>query len=389
MNRIKPLPLFTACLLATLLCNMTNGYAQSETCKAHVRANRGHTMTYSNFTLQEASFSNGHQFYVTSKGTYDSVYVESKWNFNTSFKAGSRGDTYGTNVSSPFIVYKYGDVLLVDSLHPNGRKGYLHNYFDMYQSDKVAVTYNPEERSRKYSSVNGKDSLFMVNNPKGTISKMVWYDRYGNDTATKLWNAAGIISNYNNRAGYRIYHFDGALQSLTSDTLIDDRLVSSQTIYYPNGNPKSIVYYCQSAPCHTWRYYNEQGILTHTVQKAAITSFPNTAYGVAEIRPDPIFTYVIQMPEYPGGIYKFKAYMNAQLADLLCKSAVKLQGTYQIRMQLNPDNGSITFLDAKGLNAAALTQGFAEICSGMPRWRPGKRNGRNIKHIFVVEAKVE
>ncbi len=107
----------------------------------------------------------------------------------------------------------------------------------------------------------------------------------------------------------------------------------------------------------------------------------------AEYAPE-IFAYVEQNPEYPGGDQAFRNEMEKRMVGLLCKSKTEWSGSYKLRYTIN-ESGEAVFQGLQGINADLLSASFAALFTGLPKWKPGKQNGRAMTVHFVVEVSVK
>jgi protein TonB len=116
-----------------------------------------------------------------------------------------------------------------------------------------------------------------------------------------------------------------------------------------------------------------------------------------------VYTVVEQMPEYVGGLGALNAYIMENLKYPEAAREAGLQGTFYTQFIVNAD-GSVsdvqvlksTFKD-DGAHAVEIPTAVVQKCSdeairvvqSMPKWVPGKQDGKNVRVKYVVPIKFQ
>lgn len=119
-----------------------------------------------------------------------------------------------------------------------------------------------------------------------------------------------------------------------------------------------------------------------------IVDNPGTGSGIVEAAPaaPEIFKVVEQMPEFPGGeaaLYKYLA-DNVQYPAKATNAGQ--QGTVRVKFVVNED-GSISNVEVPRQIGYDMDKEAIRVVSSMPRWSPGKNNGKAVKVYYQVPIK--
>jgi protein TonB len=113
-----------------------------------------------------------------------------------------------------------------------------------------------------------------------------------------------------------------------------------------------------------------------------IVDKPGTGVVEAPAAPE-IFKYVEQMPEFADG--EVGAYLSKNIRYPQAAQENDISGRVNIQFVVSED-GSIS--DVKVVGNKRLGGGLEEeairVVKGMPKWRPGKQNGRAVKVYFTL-----
>jgi protein TonB len=111
---------------------------------------------------------------------------------------------------------------------------------------------------------------------------------------------------------------------------------------------------------------------------------PGPGTGAVEAPPEPkIFTYVEQMPEYPGGDAARQDYLNKNLRYPDLARENNISGRVTVRFVVSED-GSISDVQVvKGIGGGCDEEA-KRVVQKMPKWKPGKQNGRAVKVYFTL-----
>lgn len=384
--------------------------AQELPCKASLKANRGHQFSMSEPKTEACSFiEKDKQVLIRYAPTHNHIVVQynktTLWEFKTS----------GGEIEGPLYIEKnsQGDVVLEDSIDPKAR--HRKTYMDFFYSSHVVSSkiYYPGKRLASciyYSRINGWDSLTKAWYTNGIPKTLHVKNLWGSDSVVVQWDSRGVLRSRTTDADLEYYYETGILQEKSSlkeprssylyneagilekttrDTLIETTVCKQQKTFYPTGILKSVEYYSSSdIPCLTWLLYTPAGILKSKVNKGPILNTENPPKDPWVDAPYEAFSKAESRPEFPGGEGKFKAYMNAALADLLCKSKVPLNGAYTLRYGTD-ESGKPFFISIDGLQAQETRSLFEAIFSRMPLWKPGRLSGKTIGMQYAVELQVE
>lgn len=95
-----------------------------------------------------------------------------------------------------------------------------------------------------------------------------------------------------------------------------------------------------------------------------------------------VFTTVEQMPEFPGGMNALFKYITANL-KFPAISDVCVQGRVVLRFVVRKD-GSIGDVEVLHSLHPSFDEEAVKVIRGMPRWTPGKQNGKPVAVYFTL-----
>jgi protein TonB len=109
----------------------------------------------------------------------------------------------------------------------------------------------------------------------------------------------------------------------------------------------------------------------------------NTGTGVVEEKAPEIFTVVEEMPEYPGGMGDLMKYLQNNINYPQVEKEAGIQGKVFVKFVVNPD-GSISNTEVlRGVaGGEGLSKEAVRVVKSMPKWKPGKQNGRTVPVYF-------
>lgn len=110
---------------------------------------------------------------------------------------------------------------------------------------------------------------------------------------------------------------------------------------------------------------------------------------VGKIEPEPgpmdgrIYTFVEQMPQFPGGDDAVEKYLNDELKYPTAAAQQGIQGRVIVQFAINRD-GSIS--DAKIVRSIdeACDKEALRLVNNMPKWIPGKQNNKNVRVWYTL-----
>lgn len=104
----------------------------------------------------------------------------------------------------------------------------------------------------------------------------------------------------------------------------------------------------------------------------------------------PIYTIVEQMPQFPGGEDSLISYIGKNIHYPTEAKDNNTQGTLYLTFVINEDGSTsdIRILrNIKGQGFVACANEAVRVVSSMPRWIPGKQNGKNIRVQYNLPVK--
>jgi TonB family protein len=103
---------------------------------------------------------------------------------------------------------------------------------------------------------------------------------------------------------------------------------------------------------------------------------------------EPVFTYVEQQPEFPGGIQAQQKFISDNIKYPQIEKEAGKQGTVFVSFTVEKD-GSITDIkEVKGIaGAPGFTKEAIRLMSMMPNWKPGMMNGRPVRVTMTVPVR--
>ncbi len=116
-----------------------------------------------------------------------------------------------------------------------------------------------------------------------------------------------------------------------------------------------------------------------------IVDKPGTGTGVVEAPPPPpaVFTSVEQMPAFNGDVQAWLA-NNVNYPDAAREAGI--EGRVVIKFVVSEDGSVTEALVERGVNAALDAEALRAV-KKMPKWNPGKQNGKAVKVYFRVPVK--
>jgi len=294
-----------------------------------------------------------------------------------------------------------GTIRALDSFNVS-EKGARKRYFLAYTAKNIRLskTFFPDGSAQSvlYYSSTGADSLYREWYPGGIVKFLkhfknesnLNFDHYPDSNTKPVENLEyypnGVLAKkekaYKNYSAE--YRETGSLKRVSFDTLISHSIITCVKNYYTKKNIKSIQYFQEEQPCHTWAEYSETGALLSSIKKPAIRE------NVGTVGPGPprIFVYVEQMAAYPEGTGAFQKYFEEKLSQISYPDSDFLSGKYSLFFEVTP-SGKPEFIDLKGYQAQQLKTQFKSLIEKMSSWKPAKRNGRAISESFEIILKVK
>jgi len=106
--------------------------------------------------------------------------------------------------------------------------------------------------------------------------------------------------------------------------------------------------------------------------------------GVVEAAPAPqVFEFVEQMPEFPGGMERIQKYLAEKIRYPDQARENNVQGRVIVRFVVN-ETGNISDVQVQRGIGGGCDEEAVRVVKGMPKWKPGKQNGRPVKVYFTL-----
>ena len=117
---------------------------------------------------------------------------------------------------------------------------------------------------------------------------------------------------------------------------------------------------------------------TTASKKDAVVTADSTAKKASET--EPVFRFAEEMPDFPGGLDAFRTYLSKNIKYPVEERKAKIQGTVYISFTIEKDGSVSNVYAVKEVSGApGLTAEAIRVISAMPKWSPGKMNGRPVR----------
>jgi periplasmic protein TonB len=113
-------------------------------------------------------------------------------------------------------------------------------------------------------------------------------------------------------------------------------------------------------------------------QVDSITKLPSEIPQEVIKNPEPVFTYVEEMPSFPKGETALLAYLAKYVNYPAEAKTKKLQGVVYLSFIVETD-GSLTNIEVKRGDHPVLNAEAVQVVSNMPNWVPAKHNGKTVR----------
>ncbi len=109
----------------------------------------------------------------------------------------------------------------------------------------------------------------------------------------------------------------------------------------------------------------------------------NTGTGAVEEAKPEIFTVVEEMPEYPGGMGDLMKYLQNNINYPQVEKEAGIQGKVFVKFVVQPDGAISNTEVLRGVaGGEGLSKEAIRVVKSMPKWKPGKQNGRTVPVYF-------
>ncbi|MFB0948147.1 MAG: TonB family protein [Spirosomataceae bacterium] len=105
--------------------------------------------------------------------------------------------------------------------------------------------------------------------------------------------------------------------------------------------------------------------------------------GLGKAREEEIFTTVEQQPEFPGGIAQMYRYIGENMKYPSAAQRANVSGKVFVKFVVEKDGsiGDISILKGIGFGC---DEEASRVIKSMPKWSPGRQNGRNVRVYFTM-----
>ncbi len=104
--------------------------------------------------------------------------------------------------------------------------------------------------------------------------------------------------------------------------------------------------------------------------------------GVTQAAPPPenkVFQFVEQMPTFPGGENALMKYLRDHIRYPSVARENGIQGTVVVQFVVNTDGSIVDVKPVGQKKGGGLEDEAVRVVKGMPKWKPGKQNGRSVR----------
>jgi len=107
------------------------------------------------------------------------------------------------------------------------------------------------------------------------------------------------------------------------------------------------------------------------------------AVEIEQPKEDEIFSTVEEQPEFPGGIKEMYGFIGKNLKYPSAAQRANVSGKVFVKFVVEKDGslGDIQILKGIGFGCDEEAQ---RVSKSMPKWNPGKQNGRNVRVFFTM-----
>lgn len=351
------------CLWLSVIVSFNAGavFAQNKDmeCIPKKRANRNKVWLFESYTVLESEYRiEQNKIRMVHGAKQDSVYFQGQ----------------SSTIVSKFITNKEGRILSpvtfdyvedgnlwTDSIVP-GKKGKSKYYFNnLLHTDALLLQVDLMNNAEWYYNPKGQDSLLIVSF-EGDTSLMKWF-RNGKDSLQRRWNDKQ------------------QLVEQTFDTLIQgDRILCIKS-WHPSGRLASVKYYYFDEACLTWEYYDEKGRLVRLEQKKRPDEITPMVYA---IDPPLVKNFEVQKENVTE---LFKRELNRKLSEILCRTSIKPEGTYQVQVWLEA-SGELILNKLDGEYADVIGPEMETFFRELSGARPAQRNGQPYAQLLELTLNV-
>lgn len=238
--------------------------------------------------------------------------------------------------------------------------------------------YNPPKEKTKDASIGNDEVLY-----------------YDDNESNKNKTIIGVVVLIGIVLGYFMFGNSNRVsnESIIDSTLIEeaDSFVGASEHKEPSDNNNAIVEQKTSLSGSTSALNpsnnNESNDKTNAVvaQNNPSSSSGSAAYIVSENKEqnNRIYDVVEQMPSFPGGQTALMQYLSSNVMYPVDAQENGIQGRVTVSFVVERD-GSITEVKVVRPVAPSLDKEAVRVISSMPKWKPGKQDGVNVRVMFTI-----
>lgn len=97
-----------------------------------------------------------------------------------------------------------------------------------------------------------------------------------------------------------------------------------------------------------------------------------------------VYQFVEEQPEFPGGVKALMKYFRDNLKYPRISRDNKSQGTSTVRFTVNADGYISDAEIVRSTGDMYLDKEALRVISEMPKWKPGKKNGKPVRVEYVL-----
>ncbi|GEM_PF-706688 len=351
------------CLWVSVVVSFNPGtvIAQSKEmdCTPKKRSNRNKVWLFESYTvLQSEYLIEQNKIRMVHGAKQDSVYFQGQ---SSTIVSKFITNKEGRILSPATFDYVENGYLLTDSIVP-GKKGKSKYYFNnLLYTDALLLQVDLMKNEEWYYNQKGQDSLLIVSF-EGDTSLVKWF-RNGKDSLQRRWNDKQ------------------QLVEQTFDTLIQGERVLCTQSWHPSGKLASVKFYYFEEPCLNWEYYDEKGRLVRLEKKKKLDEITPVAYA---IDPPLVKNFEVRKESVTE---LFKGELNRKLSEILCRTNIKPEGSYQVQVWLEA-SGELRLNQLDGEYADVIGPEMETFFRELTGARPARRNGRPYAQLLQLTLKV-
>ena len=103
----------------------------------------------------------------------------------------------------------------------------------------------------------------------------------------------------------------------------------------------------------------------------------------SQVQSAPVYQFVEQMPQFPGGDQAMMEYLKKNLRYPIVARENEVQGRVIVRFVVNED-GKVSDVVIMRDIGSGCGQEAVRVVKMMPKWLPGKQNGKPVKTYFTL-----